>query len=156
MPDTQKTIDRMAQEIFELYQLIAIARSRQPAGSDDLSETEFLALDVLSKEEPLAVGDIQRRIGVVPAQMSRIIRALEEQGGKDYVRSQINPHDRRRIDVYLTEKGREAYTRYRNVRLKSMYDILAALNPEDRVHFMRIMGQLRDAYQRKATVKSDN
>lgn len=156
MPETQRTIDRMAEEIFELYQLIAIARSRQPAGTDDLSETEFLTLDALAKKEPLAVGEIQRRIGVVPAQMSRIIRALEESGGKDYVRSQINPQDRRRIDVFLTDKGREAYTRYRNVRLKSMHDILAALNPDDRIHFMRIMGQLRNAYAKKAPNTSDN
>jgi len=156
MPESQKTIDRMAQEIFELYQLIAIARSRQPTGTDDLTETEFLALDVLSKEEPLTVGEIQRRIGVVPAQMSRIVRALEGQGGKDYIRSQINTQDRRRIDVFLTPPGREAYQKYKNLRLKSMHDILAALNGDDRLHFMRIMGQLREAYQKKAAQKSDN
>ena len=156
MPDTQKTIDRMAQEIFELYQLIAIARSRQPTGSDDLTETEFLTLDALSKEEPLTVGEIQRRIGVVPAQMSRIVRALEGQGGKDYIRSQINTLDRRRIDVFLTPAGREAHQRYKNLRLKSMYEILAALNPDDRLHFMRIMGQLREAYQRRVAGRSDN
>lgn len=156
MPETQKTIDRMTQEIFELYQLIAISRSRQPAGSDDLSETEFLALDVLSKGEPQVVGEIQRRIGVVPAQMSRIVRALEGQGGKNYIRSQINPQDRRRIDVFLTDLGREAHARFKNLRLKSMHDILAALNPEDRIHFMRIMGQLRAAYQQRSTKTSDN
>ena len=90
MPETQKTLDLMAAEIFELYRLIALARSRQPSGPDDLAETEFLTLDLLVREEPLTIGSVQKQIGVVPAQMSRIVRALEEQGGKGYVRCQIN------------------------------------------------------------------
>lgn len=156
MPETQKTTERMAHEIFELYQLIAIARSRHPAGGEDLSETEFLALDALVKEEPLTVGQIQRRIGVVPAQMSRIVRALERKEGKNCIRSQINAQDRRRINIFLTDKGRAAHEKYRNVRLRSMYEILAALNPEDRTHFMRIMGVLREAYKKRLTTTSDN
>ena len=76
LPDSQKTLDQMAEEIFELYRLIAIARSRRPAGPDDLSETEFITLDMLTKEQPLTIGEIQKQIGVLPAQMSRIVRVI--------------------------------------------------------------------------------
>lgn len=155
MPDKQDTLDEMAKEIFELYRLIALARSRRPSGPDDLSEAEFLTLDLLFKRQPLTIGEIQKEIGVLPAQMSRIVRALEEQGGRGYVECKINSRDRRRIDVKLTESGTEAYENYRTVRLGSMYDILSVLPPDDRLHFMRILGQIRDAFAEKlGTVKT--
>lgn len=136
----------MAQEIFELYLLVAIARSRRPTGPDDLSETEFLTLDILSKEQPLTIGEVQKRIGVLPAQMSRIVRALEEQGGRGYVECKINPDDRRRIDISLTGAGRVAYEKFRTARLSSMYEVLAVLGPDDRKHFMRTLRQIREAF----------
>lgn len=147
MPDTQETIDKMAMEIFELYRLIAMARSRRPAGPDDLSETEFLTLDMLSKEQPLTIGDIQKRIGVLPAQMSRIIRGLEDQRGQGYVECKINAQDRRRIDVSLTDAGSQAYQEYRSARIGSMFDVLRALEPKDRLDFMRMLRVIHKAFE---------
>lgn len=147
MPDTQETIDKMAMEIFELYRLIAMARSRRPAGPDDLSETEFLTLDMLSKEQPLTIGDIQKRIGVLPAQMSRIIRGLEDQRGQGYVECKINAQDRRRIDVSLTDAGSQAYQEYRSARIGSMFDVLRALEPNDRFDFMRMLRVIHKAFE---------
>lgn len=147
MPDSQETLDRMASEIFELYLLLAVARSRAPQGPDDLSEAEFLTLDVLSKEDSLTIGDVQRRIGVLPAQMSRIVRALEQHGGRGYVECRINARDRRCVDIALTERGKEAHHAYRAARMGTMYQVLAVLPPDDRQHFMRIMRQIRTAFE---------
>ena len=110
MPESQQTMDMMAEEVFELTKLVYAARSRRPSGPDDLSETEFLTLDLLFKEQPLTIGEVQKRIAVVPAQMSRVVRALEEQGGRGYVECKINPQDRRCVDVYLTPAGTKAHT----------------------------------------------
>jgi DNA-binding MarR family transcriptional regulator len=145
-------LEEMAQEIFELYLVIAIARSRRPAGPDDLSETEFLTLDILSKEQPLTIGEVQKRIGVLPAQMSRIVRALEEQGGRGYVECRINAQDRRRVDISLTSAGEKAHNEYRSARLGSILHILSVLNLEDRTHFMRILRQIHVAFDADAAV----
>ncbi len=149
MPDDKKSLSAMATEIFDLYRLIAAARSRRPTGPDDLSETEFITLDLLAKAESLTIGEVQKCIGVVPAQMSRIVRSLEEHGGRGFVGCKINPSDRRRVDVSLTESGREAHEKFVNARLGSMHDILTVLSPDDREHFMRIMRILKDAFQQK-------
>ena len=149
MPDTQQTLDRMAEEIFDLYKVLAAARSRQPAGPDDLSETEYLTLDALTKDEPMTIGEIQKRVGVVAAQMSRVIRALEEAGGRGYVDCKINPLDRRRVDVYLTPAGRKAHAKFRQARLGSMFQALNALPPEDRFEFMRMLRHIRQAVESK-------
>ena len=150
MPDTPETMNAMVDEIFELYRAVAEARSRSPAGPDDLSETEFLTLDNLYKEEPLTIGEVQKRVGVAPAQMSRIVRSLEKRGGKGYVGCEINAEDRRRIDLTLTESGRDAYEKYRDARMQSMRETLTALDPDDRFAFMRMMRQLRDAFGKRS------
>lgn len=155
MPHSKETLDKMAEEIFELYHLVAIARSRQPADPDDLSETEFLTLEALSKAESLTIGEIQKRLGVLPAQMSRIIRALEERGEHGYVECSINRADRRRIDVTLTAAGKSAHQKYRTSRLGSMLESLSALDVADRTHFMRMLHQIRTVFEQRIGLVDD-
>ncbi len=154
MPDSQATLDLMAAEIFELYQLIATARSRRPSGPDEPSETEFLTLDVLSKEQPLTTGEVQKRVGVLPAQMSRVVRALAKEGGKGFVECSINAKDRRRIDIILTKEGRAAYESFRAARLGSMHQILVILGVEDRAHLMRIVRLLTTGLRKQLGAES--
>lgn len=136
----------MVAEIFELYRVVAQMRSRQTSGKEDLSETEFLTLDVLAREGPMTIGEVQRKVGVAPAQMSRIIRALQEHGGRGYVACNINPQDRRRVDVCLSKRGKDAHASFRTARMGSMMEVLKVLAPDDRVHFMRILSQIRHAF----------
>jgi len=147
MPESRKMLDAMAEEIFALFKVIATARSRRPASASDLSETEFLALDVLAKDGPLTIGEVQKRIGVVPAQMSRIVRSLEVEGGRGFVECKINHKDRRRIDVSLTDSGKRALNAFRQARLSSFYTALEALKPTDRCEFMRMLKGIRDAFE---------
>ena len=149
MPESLQTMENMVDEMFELTKLIYAARSRQPAGPDQLSETEFLTLDRLAKEGCATIGEIQKAVGVVPAQMSRIVRALEEQGGRGFVECAINPKDRRRVDVSLTEAGKKAHEAYRTARLSTMHAVLCVLAPQDRLEFMRMMRQLRTTFQQQ-------
>jgi DNA-binding MarR family transcriptional regulator len=148
VPHTQETLEKMAEQIFELSRLASLARSRKPPGPVELSESEFLTLDLLAKHEPLTIGEVQKAIGVVPAQMSRIIRALEDREGGGYIRCSINLHDRRRIDVVLTERGKRAHKEYREARLGTITDTLSVLAPHDRVEFLRILGLIQGHIER--------
>lgn len=147
MPEPQQVLDQMVEEIFALFKVIAAARSRRPSNSSDLSETEFLAMDVLAKDGPFTIGEVQKRIGVVPAQMSRIVRSLEVEGGRGYVECKINPKDRRRIDVSLTDSGTKALAAFHQARLASFYTVLEALDPADRTEFMRMLKCIRDTFE---------
>ncbi len=143
MPDPIDTdIEAMAEEVFELSNASSIARARG-AGSTELSESEYSALDVLLKDQPLTVGEIQKRIAVQPAQMSRILRSLENRP-KSYVECRINAQDRRCVDVTVTAAGKAAHRQFRKIRLGFTAQILANLPPDDRVQFMRIMRKIRE------------
>ena len=146
MPDSKvkPSLEDLAEEVFELSTLSSLARSRAKGGSADLlTEAEFLALNVLVKASPRTVGAIQKSIGVLPAQMSRVIRSLEDKGGTPYISCEINAEDRRRIDVHLTPEGRRAHDDFRKVRLGLTVDLLTELSPADRQEFMRLLRQMR-------------
>ncbi|MFH0983742.1 MAG: MarR family transcriptional regulator [Planctomycetota bacterium] len=157
MPDakTRQTLADLAQEVFDLTTMSSAARSRSKAAmaSGQLTETEFLALDALAKRSPQTVGEIQKAVGVLPAQMSRIVRSLEDKEGEALVHCEINPDDRRRINVALTPAGQRAYEAYRQARLGFTLEILRELTPEDREEFMRLLRLMRESIAKRLAVR---
>lgn len=141
---SQSELNRQADEIVEMMTLGSALRSRaQKGGGDEPSEMEFLALNMLKKQGTLSVGEIQREIGILPAQMSRLIRSLEAKGG-GLVKCAINDEDRRKIDVTLSKAGEKAHSHYVLLRRATGLEFLKILNPEDRATFMRVIRQFRE------------
>jgi DNA-binding MarR family transcriptional regulator len=134
-------LQEFALEVFELSKNVWAAQSRAKARDGaELSETEFLALDLLVRaEHPLSVGEIQRQIGILPAQMSRVVRALESKSEAPLISCRINQEDKRKIDVELTPAGVAAHRAYRQAKLGSIEKILLSLDNADREEFMRIL-----------------
>jgi len=134
------------EEVFEVSKDVWAAQSRSK-GKDqtEITESEFLALDLLTRSQPLSVGAIQRHIGVLPAQMSRIIRSLESKGDQPLIACRINPHDKRKIDVELTPAGVKAQENYRQVKLGSIQKLLLSLTERDRAEFMRLVRLIRES-----------
>ncbi len=140
-------IQQMAEEIFELTKLSWISGASDGAKDEyDLSESEFLTLDLLTKREPMNVGELQRSIGVLPAQMSRIIRSLEGKAERPLVECRLNPNDKRKIDVSLTDTGRQAHHAYQSDKLALTIDVLGDLAESDRSEFMRILRIIRQKF----------
>jgi len=140
----------MAEEIFELTKLswVLADRARGEAGQE-LSDSEFLTLDLLDKNGTMTVGQIQRELGVLPAQMSRVIRSLERKEGGPLVECTINTEDRRKVDVRLTPAGREAHRAYRSAKLAVTVETLAEISEQDRRQFARILERFRELLSKK-------
>src|ERR1700687_351467 len=115
-------IEEIAQDLFEVVTHLCLATPRSRRRADDLKEVEFLALAILHDRGTANVGDIQKILGVLPAQMSRIIRSLENRHGP-LIACRINPRDKRKIDVTLTEEGTKAYHSYQAVRVHRIVDL---------------------------------
>jgi len=143
------------EEIFSISRDFWVAQSRARGRNEtEITETEFLTLDLLAHSaEPLTVGDIQRHIGVLPAQMSRVIRSLENKGEQPLIACKINQSDKRKIDVELTDAGRKAHEEYRRIKLGSIERMLLDLSEEDRREFMRIIRKIRDSMRKIAASK---
>jgi len=145
------SIEAMADQIMALTRLTWASRLKlRKARADELTNTEFLALDFLERDAPLTVGQLQRRIGILPAQMSRVIKALEKRFPKKLVSCTINATDKRKIDLALTDAGRRTLASFKKVRLAYCIEALRMLSEADRLEFMRIVRLLQASFQKQA------
>jgi len=126
---TRLPVEEIAQQFIELVAQFNLALPRGRRRGGDLKEVEFLTLSILHQRDTLIVGDIQRQLGVLPAQMSRIIRSLEARE-RPLIACRINPQDKRKIDVALTPAGAKAFDDHQKARVHAVAGLLAKL-PED-------------------------
>jgi DNA-binding MarR family transcriptional regulator len=133
-------VDELAQRLFDVFTqfCLAVPRGRKRLG--DLKEVEFLTLSLLRQHDTMIVGDIQRMLGVLPAQMSRIIRSLET----PLIACRINPQDKRKIDVALTPAGQHAFLEYQTARVCAISQLLTKMNEEDLDDLQGLLGKLHE------------
>jgi DNA-binding MarR family transcriptional regulator len=133
----------LAQGLFDLITQFCLVTPRNRRRAGDLKEVEFLTLSLLHQHEMLIVGDIQRQLGVLPAQMSRIIRSLEARE-RPLIACRINPQDKRKIDVALTPEGSAAFQEHQAARIGSIAALFARLPEEDLDDLQRLLARLHD------------
>ncbi len=124
-------LEELAHDVFDVVTRFCLEAPRSRRRSGDLKDIEFLTLSLLYHREPLIVGDLQRQLGVLPAQMSRIIRSLETRDCP-LISCRINLHDKRKIDVVLTAAGRVAFQEHQAARVRVVAAMLEKLSEEDR------------------------
>jgi DNA-binding MarR family transcriptional regulator len=140
-------VEEIAQELFDVITQVCLSTLRGRRRAGELKELEFLTLSILQAHQPMIVGDIQRLLAVLPAQMSRIIRSLEGRD-KPLISCQINAQDKRKIDVMLTAAGEKALWRYREARLTPLIERLRALPDEDQEDIVRLVQRLAPLLER--------
>lgn len=91
---------------FDIYALHhAFGRLYKPL-LDPLGLTypQYLVMVVLWGQDPMRVGQIGAQLGLESSTLTPMIKRLETGG---LVRRQRDNHDERRVQVHLTDKGRE-------------------------------------------------
>jgi DNA-binding MarR family transcriptional regulator len=135
--------EELARNLCDVITHLCLAAPRGRRRAGDLKETEFLTLSVLYRQRTLIVGDIQRILGVLPAQMSRVIRSLEDRE-RPLITCRINPNDKRKIDVSMTPAGVRAFHEHQAARVNAMSLVLSRLAEEDLDDLQRLSEKLRD------------
>ena len=138
---TGHRIEDIAHELFQVVTQICLSTLRGRRRTGDLKEVEFLTLSLLQEHGTLIVGDIQRVLGVLPAQMSRVIRALENRE-RPLIECSINPRDKRKIDVELTSNGEKALLDYQGKRVGRIVEQLSTLSEDDQDELMGALNKL--------------
>jgi DNA-binding MarR family transcriptional regulator len=134
-------VEEIAQDLFEVVTQIGLSTLRGRRRVADLKEVEYLTLAILQNRESMIVGDIQRLLGVLPAQMSRIIRALENRD-RPLITCRINSRDKRKIDVCLTSSGEKALLDYRDASISRIIEHLRHLSEEEQDDLARLLDKL--------------
>ena len=139
---TGARLEEIAQDLFDVITHLGLVAPRNRRRSGDLKEIEYLTLAILHDRGTMIVGDIQRILGVLPAQMSRVIRALESREAP-FIACRINAHDKRKIDVDLTDAGQKAFLDYQAVRIGRIVELLHDLSDEDQDNLVRLLLKMR-------------
>lgn len=142
-------LEEIAQDLFEVVTRVCLTAPRGRRRSGDLKDIEYHALSILQGRGTMIVGDIQRLLGVLPAQMSRIIRSLEDRP-LPFIACRINPHDKRKIDVFMTEAGEKACHDYQSVRVHRIVELLQDLSESEQESLVQLLDRLRDLLERPA------
>jgi DNA-binding MarR family transcriptional regulator len=140
--------EELARNLCEAITHLCLAAPRGRRSAGDLKETEFLTLFILHGERTLIVGDIQRMLGILPAQMSRVIRSLEDRE-RPLIACRINPDDKRKIDVTITPAGIRAFHEHQTARVQTLCQIVCQLPEEELDDLARLAEKLRDVFVRQ-------
>lgn len=141
--NAQVRIEELGQHLFQALTQLCFLTPRCRRRIGELKEVEFLTLSLLHQTTPRTVGDLQRQLGILPAQMSRIIRALEDRE-RPLIACRINAGDKRKIDVDLTPAGRKAFNEYQSARIPALVEVLTKLNDEEQEHLVHLIDRIRD------------
>ena len=145
--DTGHRVEDLALELFEVVTQICLSTLRGRRRGNDLKEVEFLTLSLLHANGTMIVGDIQRVLGILPAQMSRIIRALENRE-HPLIECRINPRDKRKIDVAMNPEGEKALLDYQGARISRIVQRLQILSDDDQEDLIRVLTKLHGMLER--------
>jgi DNA-binding MarR family transcriptional regulator len=145
---TGHRVDDIAHELFQVVTQICLSTLRGRRRAGDLKEVEFLTLSLLQEHGTMIVGDIQRVLGVLPAQMSRVIRALENRE-RPLIQCSINSRDKRKIDVELTNHGEKTLVDYQTKRIGRIIERLHTLSDEDQEDLVRALNKLHGMLEMK-------
>lgn len=140
-------LEETARDLFEIVTQLCLAALRGRRRAGDLKEVEFLTLSILQDHGTMIVGDIQRLLGVLPAQMSRIIRSLENRE-QPLIACRINPRDKRKIDVCMTSAGEQALVDYQGVRINRIVELLRDLPEDEQDDLNRLVDKLHGLLER--------
>lgn len=137
----QRASEELAQELFQVVTQICLSTLRGRRREGDLKEIEFLTLSLLQSGGTMIVGNLQRLLGILPAQMSRVIRSLENRD-RPLIQCNINARDKRKIDVCLTPHGEKALALYQDGRVGRIAERLGHLPEEDQDEMLRALNKL--------------
>ena len=106
-----------------------------------VAAAEWRALAVLGRSGPMTFSDLQERAAMDKVRVSRTITTLMQ---KDYISREVDPFDRRRITLALTESGQAVYNEIVPQILSVERDILASLTPDERSALKQLLSKLEN------------
>jgi DNA-binding MarR family transcriptional regulator len=100
----------------------------------------LLFAEQMGERGELNPSEISNRHGVSRNTMSSLIRNLEDAG---LVERELDPDDRRRFNISLTENGRSLVTDYARHHLANVGSCFSVLSPEEQETLSQLLRKVR-------------
>lgn len=135
-------------DYFSLAEKMLSVRARLshlPAGEavSDACGGEFFALSLLLLDDaPGCPSGLRRSMGVSSARIAALLKHLEQKG---WISRSADEHDERRVNVLLTDAGRELINSRRREAIERVSAALRELGEEDAHEYVRLQQKMLDA-----------
>lgn len=125
----------------ELISLMAVKKTPME-DSGQLSRGEIGILMYLRhKQDGISSGDLSKAIDLSTGRVATALKGLER---KEYIQRVPDPKDKRRIYVFLLEKGMEYVSEKEQKVLTKTENLLEKLGEEDAKDFVRILKRIME------------
>lgn len=123
--------------------------SHLPAGEavSDACGGEFFALSLLLAGAPSCPSELSRSMGVSSARIAALLKHLEQKG---FIQRRADEFDERRVNVSLTDTGRELINERRREAIERVAAALRSLGEEDAREYVRLQQKMLDALSANA------
>ena len=101
--------------------------------------THLFFAEQMGERSELNPSEISHRQGVSRNTMSSFIRSLEEEG---MVERRLDPKDRRRFNISLTETGRDVVKQHMRTHLKHIDERFSSLNDDEQIELLTLLRKL--------------
>ncbi len=125
---------KLAVEFFKDLHSLKKARPQKHI-SESLRGEAFAMQYIAHHDGPVLPGEISNEMDISSARIAAALNSLEKKG---LVTRRIDPEDRRRILVELTELGQEQAHKHTEEILDNITQMLSVLNEEDAREYVRI------------------
>lgn len=94
------------------------------------------------RDEPSCPSELSRSMGVSSARIAALLKHLEQKG---WISRSADEHDERRVNVSLTDAGRELINRRRREAIERVSAALREIGEEDAHEYVRLQQKMLDA-----------
>ncbi|MFD2678945.1 MarR family winged helix-turn-helix transcriptional regulator [Camelimonas lactis] len=119
-----------------LSEVVAQGLARQHLNRFHIAIPEWRVLATLGAFSPLTAKAIGQHSRMHKTKVSRAVTALE---ARSLLRSEVSPHDRREINLWLSEEGQELYRQIVPLAHAYQAEIVAGIDPQDLETMTRTM-----------------
>jgi MarR family 2-MHQ and catechol resistance regulon transcriptional repressor len=116
-----------------------LARLAQRGTLRELTPSQFGVLESLYHLGPMCQGEVSAKILRSTGNMTLVLDNLEKRG---WVQRQRDPDDRRKVNVSLTEEGRDVISRILPQQVAAIVEEMSALTPEEQITLGRVCRKL--------------
>lgn len=145
----QSSAEECAREILDDVPLAmrSIRAQLRKSGAIEVSIPQFRTLVFISRHSGASLSDAADHIGLTLPSMSTMIDGLVT---RNLVIRRTDPHDRRRMTLTLTERGRTTLRGARESTLTYLSELLRNIPTSDRATLVRGMQILKSIFTKEA------
>lgn len=135
-PDPEKSIGFLIYEISRLIRRDFACRV-QPLG---MTQIQWRAIAHIARQEGCSQATLACQLEVKPITLARLVDRLVESG---WVVRQPNPHDRRAVQLHLTEKARPLLQTMQEVSLEIRTEALQGISEDESASLFNTLKKIK-------------